>query len=208
MSGTNGLFITLEGGEGAGKTTHIPFIKSVLQQAGRTVCVTREPGGTQLGEVIRSLLLAPSETDISANTELLLMFAARAEHLHQVIRPALQRGEIVLCDRFTDATYAYQGGGRGIKLERIRVLEQWVQGDQRPDLTLLFDVPVEVGIERAKGRGALDRFEQESRDFFERVRQSYLQIAKNDSKRCKVIDASGDIVSVEAQISRLFEAWL
>ena len=172
MSGSNGLFITLEGGEGAGKTTHIPFIKSVLQQAGRTVCVTREPGGTQLGEVIRSLLLAPSETDISANTELLLMFAARAEHLHQVIRPALQRGEIVLCDRFTDATYAYQGGGRGIKLERIRVLEQWVQGDQRPDLTLLFDVPVEVGIERAKGRGALDRFEQESRDFFERVRQS------------------------------------
>jgi dTMP kinase len=208
MSGSNGLFITLEGGEGAGKTTHTPFIKSLLEQAGRTVCMTREPGGTVLGDAIRELVLSHTDMAMTADSELLLMFAARAEHLYQIIRPALQRGEVVLCDRFTDATYAYQGGGRGIEIERIRVLEQWVQGDQRPDLTLLFDVPVEVGIERAKGRGVLDRFEQESRDFFERVRQSYLQIAKNDSKRCKVIDASGDIVSVEAQISRLFEAWL
>jgi dTMP kinase len=208
MSATNGLFITLEGGEGAGKTTHIPFIKSILQQAGHTVCVTREPGGTLLGESIRSLLLQPSEADISADTELLLMFAARAEHLHQVIRPALQRGEVVLCDRFTDATFAYQGGGRGIAIEQIKILEQWVQHEFRPDLTLLFDVPVEIGMERAGKRSELDRFEQESRDFFERVRQSYLQIAKNETKRCKVIDASGDIASVEIQISKIFEKWL
>lgn len=207
-STANGLFITLEGGEGAGKTTHIPFIKSILQQAGRTVCITREPGGTLLGESIRSLLLQPSETDISADTELLLMFAARAEHLHQVIRPALQRGEAVLCDRFTDATFAYQGGGRGIAVEQIKVLEQWVQDGFRPDLTLLFDVPVEIGLERAGKRSELDRFEQESRDFFERVRQSYLQIAKKENKRCKVIDASGDIVSVETQISTIFGKWL
>ena len=161
-----------------------------------------------MGESIRNLLLQPSETGISADTELLLMFAARAEHLHQVIRPALQRGEVVLCDRFTDATFAYQGGGRGVAIEQIKVLEQWVQDGFRPDLTLLFDVPVETGMERAGKRSELDRFEQEPRDFFERVRQSYLQIAKNDSKRCKVIDASGDITSVEAQISRLFGAWL
>lgn len=208
MTGANGLFITLEGGEGAGKTTQIPYIQSLLEQAGHKVCTTREPGGTPLGNAIRELALSQTDTTISPDSELLLMFAARAEHIHQVIHPALQRGDAVLCDRFTDATYAYQGGGRGIDFEHIAKLEQWVQDGLRPDLTLLFDVPVEIGLERAKDRGTLDRFEQESLDFFERVRQSYLQIAKDDSKRFKVIDASGDIASVETQISNIFEKWL
>jgi len=165
-----GLFITLEGGEGAGKSTQLAYIRQRLEAAGVTLHVTREPGGTPLGEQIRELLLDHRQTDMATDTELLLMFAARAQHLAERIRPALAAGEWVLCDRFTDATYAYQGGGRGIDSQRIAVLENWVQGTLRPDLTLLLDLPVNVGMARANGRGELDRFEREQQAFFDRVR--------------------------------------
>ena len=154
----SGLFITLEGPEGAGKSTNREYLAELLMQAGIEVVLTREPGGTPLAERIRELLLAPDSEVMAVDTELLLMFAARAQHLAGVIRPALARGAVVLCDRFTDATYAYQGGGRGLAYERIAILEQFVQGDLRPDLTLVFDLPVEVGLARAAARGKLDRF--------------------------------------------------
>lgn len=149
----SGLFITLEGPEGAGKSTNREYLAEHLRAHGLDVVLTREPGGTPLAERIRELLLAPSDETMDADTELLLVFAARAQHLAQVIRPALARGAIVLCDRFTDATYAYQGGGRGLSVERIATLETFVQGDLRPDLTLVFDLPVEVGLSRAAARG-------------------------------------------------------
>ncbi len=164
-----GLFITLEGGEGAGKSTSLAFVRDYLEQAGWRVVVTREPGGTPLGEKIRELLLHGREY-MDVDTELLLMFAARAEHLARVIRPALADGVCVVCDRFTDATYAYQGGGRGVPEARIRILEDWVQQGLRPNLTLLLDIPVEQGLGRAGQRSAPDRFEREKIDFFERVR--------------------------------------
>ena len=148
-----GKFITVEGGEGAGKTTQLAFMREYLEQTGRPVVLTREPGGTALGEEIRALLLGHRHDGMALTTETLLMFAARAEHLERVIRPALAAGRWVLCDRFTDATYAYQGGGRGLSLERIAILENWVQGDLRPDLTLLFDLPVAAGLARAGRRG-------------------------------------------------------
>ena len=153
----SGLFITLEGPEGAGKSTNRDYLAARLCEQGLDVVLTREPGGTPLAEKVRELLLAPSDESMAADTELLLVFAARAQHLAQVIRPALARGAVVLCDRFTDATYAYQGGGRGLPVERIATLEQFVQGDLRPDLTLVFDLPVEVGLARAAARGRLDR---------------------------------------------------
>lgn len=166
----SGLFITLEGPEGAGKSTNRDYLAMCLRAAGIEVLLTREPGGTPLAERIRELLLAPSDEAMAADTELLLVFAARAQHLAQVIRPALARGCVVLCDRFTDATYAYQGGGRGLSQQRIAELERFVQGDLRPDLTLLFDLPVEQGLARAAARGRLDRFEQEQRSFFKSTR--------------------------------------
>jgi dTMP kinase len=165
-----GKFITVEGTEGVGKSTNLEFIRSQLCAAGMDVVQTREPGGTPLGEAIRGLLLDPAFTGMDELCELQLMFAARAEHLGKVIRPALERGQCVLSDRFTDATYAYQGGGRGVDVSVIARLEELVQGDFRPDLTLLLDVPVEVGLARAGQRGSLDRFEQEQIEFFERVR--------------------------------------
>lgn len=172
-----GLFVTLEGPEGAGKSTNRDYLAERLRERGIEVQLTREPGGTPLAERIRELLLAPSDEPMAADTELLLMFAARAQHIAGVIRPALARGAVVLCDRFTDATYAYQGGGRGLPEARIAALESFVQGDLRPDLTLVFDLPVEIGLARAAARGRLDRFEQEDRRFFEAVRQTYLQRA-------------------------------
>lgn len=199
-----GLFITLEGGEGAGKSTQMAFVQQLLQQsledAGKTLHVTREPGGTELGEQIRNLLLDHRQTAMDSDTELLLMFAARAQHLAQLIRPALSAGEWVLCDRFTDATYAYQGGGRGIDTARIAVLEEWVQRDLRPDLTLLLDLPVDVGMARAGQRGELDRFEREQQTFFEQVRQAYRERAAAEPDRFRVIDASQDIERVQQQI--------
>jgi len=199
----NGLFITLEGPEGAGKTTNRAFLAERLRAAGREVLLTREPGGTPLAERIRELLLTPSDEAMCSDTELLLMFAARAQHLDQVIRPALVAGKTVLCDRFTDATYAYQGGGRGLGEERIAVLENFVQGALRPDLTLVFDLPVEVGLARAAARGQLDRFEREGSDFFEAVRQAYLRRAARDPRRYRVIDAAQSLAQVQAQLERL-----
>jgi dTMP kinase len=194
-----GLFITLEGGEGAGKSTSIEFVRDHLEQAGRRVVVTREPGGTPLGEKIRDLLLNGRES-MEVDTELLLMFAARAEHLARVIRPALAEGACVVCDRFTDATYAYQGGGRGVPEARIRILEDWVQEGLRPDLTLLLDIPVAQGLDRAGQRSTPDRFEREKIDFFERVRKRYLAAATNEPQRVRVIDAAGDLPAVQAQL--------
>ncbi len=195
-----GFFITIEGGEGAGKSTMLAFVRDWLAGAGHEVVVTREPGGTALGERVRDILLHAHELHIDADTEALLMFAARAEHLTRVIRPALETGQTVLCDRFTDATYAYQGGGRGLADERIAQLEAWVQGALRPNLTLLLDVPVETGLKRANRRSAPDRFEREQREFFERVRAAYLARAQREPQRLRVIDASRTPDEVQRQI--------
>jgi len=198
-----GRFITVEGIEGVGKTTNIDFIQQQLRAAGRDLVLTREPGGTPLGEAVRGLLLDPAYTGMDSNCELQLMFAARAEHLAKVVWPALEKGQWVLCDRFTDATYAYQGGGRGIDTDVIARLEQLVQGDFRPDLTLLLDVPVEVGLARASKRGALDRFEQEKVEFFERVRTAYLDMAERSPERYRVIDASEPLEVVQRKLAAI-----
>ncbi len=203
-----GLFITLEGPEGAGKSTNREYLAERLREQGIDVLLTREPGGTPLAERIRELLLDPSDEPMAADTELLLVFAARAQHLQQVIRPALARGCVVLCDRFTDATYAYQGGGRGLSIERIAQLEQFVQGELRPDLTLIFDLPVEIGLARASARGRLDRFEQEGRGFFEAVRQAYLQRAEQAPQRYRVLDAGQTLAQVQADIDALLPSLL
>lgn len=199
----NGLFITLEGPEGAGKSTNRDFIASRLREHGVEVLLTREPGGTPLAERIRELLLAPSDESMAVDTELLLMFAARAQHLDRVIRPALEAGQVVLCDRFTDATYAYQGGGRGVSMARIAELERFVQGSLRPDLTLVFDLPVDVGLQRAAARGRLDRFEQEDRSFFDAVRQTYLERAARAPERYRVIDAAKPLADVQFYLDAL-----
>jgi len=199
----SGLFITLEGPEGAGKSTNREYLAARLREQGVDVVMTREPGGTPLAERIRELLLAPSEERMAVDTELLLMFAARAQHLAEVIRPALARGAVVLCDRFTDATYAYQGGGRGLSVERIAILESFVQGELRPDLTLVFDLPVEVGLARAAARGRLDRFEQEGQAFFEAVRQAYLQRAGQQPQRYRLLDAAQPLSAVQQAIDAL-----
>ena len=198
-----GLFITLEGGEGAGKSTQMAYVEECLKKAGKSVCVTREPGGTGLSELIRELLLDHRQTAMDADTELLLMFAARAQHIAELIRPALDAGQWVLCDRFTDATYAYQGGGRGIETSRIAALEDWVQGELRPDLTLLLDLPIDVGMSRAGERGELDRFEREQQNFFERVRNTYLDLAKQYPGRYRIVDAAQDIQQVQVQIDAI-----
>lgn len=196
----SGLFITLEGPEGAGKSTNREFLAERLRAQGIEVLLTREPGGTPLAERIRELLLTPSDEPMAADTELLLVFAARAQHLAQVIRPALARGCVVLCDRFTDATYAYQGGGRGLSQARIAVLESFVQGDLRPNLTLVFDLPVEVGLARAAARGRLDRFEQEGRAFFEAVRQTYLRRASEEPQRYRILNAAQSLSQVQQDL--------
>ena len=201
-----GKFITVEGIEGVGKTTNMDFIHQQLLAAGKDVVVTREPGGTPLGEAIRGLLLDPEYTGMDSTCELQLMFAARAEHLARVIRPALEKGQWVLCDRFTDATYAYQGGGRGIDTGVIARLEELVQGDFRPDITLLLDVPVEVGLARAGERGKLDRFEQEKVAFFERVRQAYLDMAGQYADRYRLIDASQPLQQVQQQLELVLQS--
>ena len=194
---TRGKFITLEGGEGVGKTTNLTFIMNYLQQHNISVVVTREPGGTALAERIRHLLLDKDSEAISEHAELLLIFAARAQHIKHVIEPALARGDWVLCDRFTDATYAYQGGGRNMRVSTIEWLENLVQGNLRPDLTVLLDTPVEIGIDRARARGVLDRFESEKISFFENVRRAYLLQAELHPERIKLIKANQPLTDVQ-----------
>ncbi|MEW7981633.1 MAG: dTMP kinase [gamma proteobacterium symbiont of Phacoides pectinatus] len=208
MSQRYGRFITVEGGEGAGKSTNLDYIRSLIEAAGHPVLFTREPGGTPLGEEVRELLLGHRHTGMADDTELLLMFAARAEHIARCITPALERGQWVLCDRFTDATYAYQGGGRGLSEARIATLEQWVQGGLRPDLTLLLDLPVEIGLSRAGARSEPDRFEREQAAFFQRVREAYLRIAEAHPARVTVIDAAPGLERVQAQIARAMHGFL
>lgn len=209
MSRGRGKFIVLEGGEGVGKSTNLAFIRANLEASGLSVRVTREPGGTQLGERLRDILLRADESEpITPDAELLLMFAARAQHIARVISPALTAGQWVLCDRFTDATYAYQGGGRQLPLERIAGLERWVQGDLRPDLVLLLDAPAAVGINRIRQRGAADRFEREESAFFERVRAAYRARAGEDPGRYTVIDASLELSDVQVQIKAIIQDFL
>ena len=195
-----GKFITLEGIEGVGKTSNLNFIREQLEAAGHDCIVTREPGGTSLGESLRELLLSHSDENMSPDAELLMMFAARAEHLSKVIRPALDAGKTVLCDRFTEATYAYQGGGRQLDVNKISGLETWVQGDLRPHLTVVLDAPVEVGRARAGSRSAPDRIEKERDDFFQRVREAYIALSEQNPHRICLIDASVELEAVQSQI--------
>lgn len=203
-----GKFITVEGSEGAGKTTAIEIMQQVLAQAHIPFILTREPGGTSLGEKLRALLLDTRNDDICTDTELLLMFAARMQHIETKIKPALEQGSWVLCDRFTDASYAYQGGGRGVSTERISQLELWVQKEFGPDLTLLLDIPVKIGLQRAAGRGELDRFEREQMQFFERVRAKYLERAKQFPERFRIIDAEQSMEAVHAQINTILRQYI
>ena len=203
-----GRFVTFEGVEGAGKSTNLEYVRERLAAAGIPLLLTREPGGTALGEQIRTLLLSPDNRGMSSDAELLLMFAARAEHLQRVIIPALQRGTWVLCDRFTDATYAYQGGGRGIPSARIAALEDWVQGGLQPDMTILFDLPVATGLQRAGQRGELDRFEQEQISFFEAVRANYRDRARQHPRRFRVVDAALELDAVRQQLDAVLDELL
>jgi dTMP kinase len=203
---TKGRFITLEGGEGVGKTTNLNFVAEFLQAQGKRVITTREPGGTALGENIRNLFLG--EGSMVAEAELLLVFAARAQHLNEVIEPALAEGAWIVCDRFTDASYAYQGGGRGLDHEFIRRLEVQVQKGCAPDLTLLLDAPVELGMARAKRRGPSDRLEAESLAFFQRVRSAYLARAEDFPWRVKIIDATRPLDEVQAALAEHLQRFL
>ncbi len=201
-----GKFITIDGVEGAGKSTQIKFICDYLQAKGINVVLTREPGGTDLGEKIRELLLSTQTQSMHNDSELLLMFAARNEHIHHKIMPALGRGDWVLSDRFTDASYAYQGGGRGLNIERIEQLERWVLGDFAPDMTLLLDIPVEQGMSRVESRGEKDRIELEKMDFFQRVRQAYIDRSKKYPDRIKLIDSSKEREHTSQQIQQILDS--
>ncbi|MBU2097957.1 MAG: dTMP kinase [Gammaproteobacteria bacterium] len=203
-----GYFITVEGTEGVGKTTNIAWIKQCLLSHGIDPLQTREPGGTDLAEQIRDMLLSPRTEPMSELTELLLVFAARAQHLSQKIRPALDAGQWVLCDRFTDATYAYQGGGRNLSKQTISTLESLVQGDLRPDLVLVLDIEPHLGLERARRRGAPDRFEQETIAFFNRVRAAYLERARTNPEHYLIIDASQPLDAVQQQIKSGLDAFV
>ncbi|MFB2763629.1 MULTISPECIES: dTMP kinase [Marinobacter] len=201
-----GRFITFEGTEGVGKSTQLENAANTLKDLGVDFIVTREPGGTPMAENIRELLLSPREEPVHETTELLLMFAARAQHLHNRILPALDKGQWVLCDRFTDATFAYQGGGRGVPAERIALLESLVQGEVRPDHVILLDAPVETGMARAKKRGELDRFEQETLAFFQRIRDTYLARATAMPGNYHVVNAALPLEQVSASVSALLAA--
>ncbi|HEY6641918.1 dTMP kinase [Povalibacter sp.] len=207
---TRAKFITIEGGEGVGKSTQLTALREWLAQTGRDVLFTREPGGTPRAERIRELLLENTSEPMPPLCELLLVFAARSSHLDNVIRPALEKGTWVICDRFTDATYAYQGGGRGMDKAQIAVLERLVQGDLRPDLTLLLDAPLDLTSARAQNRnaatGTVDRFEREQRAFFERVRDTYLERARQEPERFAVIDAAADRDAVAMAIRSAIES--
>jgi dTMP kinase len=201
----SGLFITLEGIEGLGKSTNLDFIADLCQQAGHDVVVTREPGGTPAAEAIREFILQRSHEDLSDLAELMLMFAARAEHLTGLIRPALARGATVICDRFSDASFAYQGGGRGLPMASIATLRDLVQNDLRPDLTILLDAPLEVSAARMAARDYQDRFEQEKLEFFGRVKQAYLDIARQEPARVKIVDADQPLEQVQKTIKQLLQ---
>ncbi len=204
----SGKFITLEGGEGAGKSTVLHAVRDLLTQRSLDVVVTREPGGTPAGEAIRHVLLDPALRGMCAETELLLMFASRAQLVRETIQPALAAGRWVLADRFTDASFAYQGGGRGQPLARIAELENWAAAGLKPDLTLLLDVPVAEGLKRANGRGAADRIEMENAEFFERVRAAYRERAAAQPRRFRLIDASRPLAEVLAQVQAAVSAFL
>ncbi|MCV6625760.1 MAG: dTMP kinase [Cellvibrionaceae bacterium] len=204
---TPGRFITVEGTEGVGKTSNIDFIRRQLEAQGIEVMCSREPGGTPLAEQIRELLLAKRDEAVDETAELLLMFAARAQHLNQKIKPALAQGAWVLCDRFTDATYAYQGGGRDLSVDTIAKLEDLVQGSLRPDATFILDIDVETGLKRASARSEADRFESEQLEFFEKVRSVYLARAKAEPQRYHIIDAGQELAAVQAQIAEVLEGW-
>ena len=199
---TRGRFLTIEGVDGAGKSTQLPRLGDWLRRRGLEILTTREPGGTPLGESLRALLLDPKFTGMSPVAELLVMFAARAEHLAKVIAPALADGRWVLCERFTDATFAYQGGGREVDRARIAALEETVQGGLRPDLVLVLDVPVEIGLERSRRRSVVDRFERESIEFFQRVREVYVERARAEPERYAVIDAHADEGTITKRLAR------
>ncbi len=204
---SRGRFITLEGIEGAGKSTQVALIQTTLAQQGLNVVLSREPGGAPIAERLRQILLDPDCRGLDADAELLLVFAARAEHLAKTIRPALERGDWVVCDRFTDASYAYQGGGRGLDPARIAVLEAWVQGELRPDLTLLFDLPVDLGLARAGQRSAPDRFEGETARFFAGARAAYLARAQAEPGRIRLIDASAPLDQVSQAVAAAIRAF-
>ncbi len=205
-----GRLITLEGIEGAGKSSHMQFIAEKLQQAGKDVLLTREPGGTTLGEGIRELLLKKNAEAMFEETELLLMFAARAQHVQQVILPGINAGKTVICDRFTDSSYAYQGGGRGISIEKIHQLEAWLffggLSGFKPDLTLLLDLSVDIGLSRAKARGEDDRFEIETVNFFQNARDTFLKIAQDEPDRVKIINAEQNLEAVQSSILEVLVA--
>ncbi len=203
-----GKFITLEGGEGVGKSTNLAFLQARLLDAGIDVRVTREPGGTPLGEAIRGLLLNEGPTAPSALAEVLLVFAARAQHIQEVIEPALAAGRWVLCDRFTDATYAYQGFARGLSQSAIATLESLVQGSLQPDLTVLLDLPPSIGLKRASQRAELDRFEVEDEAFFNRVREGYLTRSLENPERWLVINAGQDLEGVQRALAQGFSSWM
>jgi dTMP kinase len=196
---TRGKFITLEGIDGAGKSTHLGWLEEFLRARGLDVVVTREPGGTPLGERLRSILLGHDQ-EMHPETEALLMFAARREHLHKVIRPALESGRWVVSDRFTDASFAYQGGGRNVDWDKLEALEHWVQEGLQPDLTLLFDVPVEIGKERLSASRDPDRFEREQKDFFTRTREAYLKRARESGGRIVIVDAMRPITDIHRSL--------
>jgi dTMP kinase len=199
-----GLFITLEGVDGAGKSSHLDWLASWFRDRGRVVRMTREPGGTPVGEKLREIVL---HEPMHAETEALIMFAARREHIERVIRPALALGQVVISDRFTDASFAYQGGGRGLPESRLEVLESWVQADLDPDLTLLFDLPTEIAAERLASARSPDRFEREQADFHARVRAAYLRRAERHPERIKVIDGSRSLEAVRAQLTGILDSW-
>ena len=204
----SGRFITIEGGEGAGKSTAQAYIAKKLEQSGHSVVCTREPGGTPLAEAIRHTLLSlEGETPVEM-AELLLVFAARAQHLAKVIEPALAAGQWVICDRFTDATFAYQGAARGLPLEVISKLESLVQGERRPNAVVLMDLSPEIGMARARARGALDRFEQEDIAFYDRVRAGYLSRAMALPAQYSIVDASQPLDAVQHELSHLIDGWL
>lgn len=202
---TVGKFITLEGSEGVGKTTSLKFVKSFIESKGHRVIVTREPGGTPLAEDLRDVLLANREEKVDSDTELLLMFAARCQHVNQLIKPALENGDWVLCDRFVDATFAYQGGGRGIPFSRIETIENWCLEGFQPDFTLLLDMSVEEGLARTRLRGQADRFETEKLAFYESIREAYLKRASRFSDRIHIIDAAPDEQIVQLSIKEKLE---
>jgi len=212
LDSTTGVFITVEGGEGVGKSSNIAFMQSYLNKrlAPHVIelCLTREPGGTPLAEEIRTLFIEPRPEKVNENTELLLVFAARSQHLSEYIKPKLSAGNWVLSDRFTDATFAYQGGGRGLNSQTIETLETLVQQGLQPDLTILLDVDVNVGISRARERGELDRIETEQLSFFDQVRQEYLSRAEQYPERFRVIDAGQSIEQVQKDIANVLDAFL